>query len=317
MRPTWSFLRLFTAGALLGLASCTTLRDQHQTRGARVYQDELILSTASLRPGAHTWAGYSGPWIENVFFHNWLLRKPQVSRIYLPIAWTDCLHKGVYRDEMQQVLNSLDPAYRYFSVMQLDRGLNHQDLRLLVPSGLDVLFFSAGGETSPLNAIPIPLLKNSLEPSGHAKTISVSLQGSITHDVRKLLHDDFADKYLFLGVSENWKIISESSNFSFCPRGFGSTSFRLYETLQLGTIPIYVWEDDLWLPFQDIIDWNEFAIVVELKDRHLIPSKIAQADVERMTAAVKQHRGMFTYNFTVDYIFQRLLNEDNSMVAPI
>jgi hypothetical protein len=29
------------------------------------------------------------------------------------------------------------------------------------------------------------------------------------------------------------------------PRGSGRTSFRLYEALQLGLIPVYIWDEDV------------------------------------------------------------------------
>ncbi|EIE18061.1 hypothetical protein COCSUDRAFT_9502, partial [Coccomyxa subellipsoidea C-169] len=115
---------------------------------------------------------------------------------------------------------------------------------------------------------------------------------------------------LFLNPSDDWKIITESSNLSFCPRGYGPTSFRLYETLQLGTIPIYVWEDEKWLAFEDKVDWNEFAIVVEFKDIQLIPKKIAEANITRMQEALAKHRHMFTYEYTVKYILERISLEE-------
>ena len=303
----WSILRCVALFALFGSSVALRHADHQQPRDdAAAYQKEIISKTAFLRPGPHFWAGYSGPWIENAFFSEWQLRKPQVSRIYLPVAWTDCMHKDNLRADMQQVLNDLDPAYKYFTVLQLDLGFNHHGLKLKVPPAIDILLFSAGGDSPPQKAIPIPLLKNMLEPDGRPKTISVSFQGSNTSHIRKALHEDFADKYLFIGLNEHWKIISESSNFSFCPRGFGSTSFRLYETLQLGTIPIYVWDEELWLPFQEIVNWDEFAIVVSFEERARIPSMIAKANVGRMKAALDRHRHMFSYSFTIQYIFERL-----------
>ena len=35
--------------------------------------------------------------------------------------------------------------------------------------------------------------------------------------------------------------IIERSNFTLTPRGHGSASWRMYETLQLGSIPIFIW----------------------------------------------------------------------------
>lgn len=308
----WIFLRWVALSTVFGLSVAVRHADHQQPHDdAAAYQEELIRKTAFLRPGPHFWAGYEGPWVENAFFSEWELRKPQVSRIYLPVAWTDCFHKDTLRGDMQQILNELDPAFKYFTVLQIDLGFNHHGLKLKVPPGIDILLFSAGGDSPPHKAIPIPLLKNMLEPDGRPKTISVSFQGSNTSHIRKALHEDFADKYLFLGLNEHWKIISESSNFSFCPRGFGLTSFRLYETLRLGTIPIYVWDEEIWLPFQELVNWDEFAIVVSFEDRARIPSMIAKADVGRMKAALDRHRHMFSYEFTVKYIMERLFMFDN------
>ena len=38
------------------------------------------------------------------------------------------------------------------------------------------------------------------------------------------------------------------SVFGLAPRGYGPTSFRLYETMQMDAVPIYI-SDVFWLPF--------------------------------------------------------------------
>lgn len=39
----------------------------------------------------------------------------------------------------------------------------------------------------------------------------------------------------------DWVDLIRSSDFHLCPRGFGVTSYRMYECLQAETIPIYIW----------------------------------------------------------------------------
>ncbi len=39
----------------------------------------------------------------------------------------------------------------------------------------------------------------------------------------------------------HWQEFIQASEFHLCPRGYGPTSYRLYECLQAETIPIYVW----------------------------------------------------------------------------
>lgn len=148
------------------------------------------------------------------------------------------------------MLDTLDTAYSYFTVSQKPLGQENHGMDLNFPPGLDLLRFSAGGNTSGLPTVPVPLLKEELKPVGYKKSISVSFQGILQrHVIRELLNETYGKYFLFLDSNEDWKHILESSNFSLCPRGYRPSSFRLYEALQLGTIPIIIWEDEKWLPF--------------------------------------------------------------------
>ena len=46
-------------------------------------------------------------------------------------------------------------------------------------------------------------------------------------------------------------------NFVFCPRGIGSSSFRLYQSLMVGSVPIITGMNDY--PFKNKIDWDEIS----------------------------------------------------------
>ncbi len=41
----------------------------------------------------------------------------------------------------------------------------------------------------------------------------------------------------------DWEALIRDSHFHLCPRGNGPTSYRLYESLQAETIPIYIWAE--------------------------------------------------------------------------
>ena len=49
------------------------------------------------------------------------------------------------------------------------------------------------------------------------------------------------------------------TKFSFCPRGTGSNSFRLFESLMVGSIPIIT--DVIQLPYENEIDWEGISII--------------------------------------------------------
>ena len=104
------------------------------------------------------------------------------------------------------------------------------------------------------------------------RTIPISFVGSVTHNIRyNLLHSLYQKPGVVISA-DNWspnisnekvdlfKRIAEQSIFSLCPRGYGATSYRLYEAMQLGSIPAYVSDKHL-LPWSDELDWNSFCIV--------------------------------------------------------
>lgn len=56
------------------------------------------------------------------------------------------------------------------------------------------------------------------------------------------------------------------SDYVLCVRGAGNFSVRLYETLMMGKIPVFV-NTDCLLPFEDLINWKNHVVWVEWKDR--------------------------------------------------
>jgi xylogalacturonan beta-1,3-xylosyltransferase len=62
--------------------------------------------------------------------------------------------------------------------------------------------------------------------------------------------------------------------FALCPRGFGPASFRIYEALQLGCIPVII-SDKYRYPYADEVDWSEFSVHVREHDIKRIPKILA------------------------------------------
>ena len=62
-----------------------------------------------------------------------------------------------------------------------------------------------------------------------------------------------------VGTAESWKDVMCDSNFSLCPRGYGRTSYRLAESIQLGRTPIFVFSDVLWVPYPHLYDRFGYA----------------------------------------------------------
>ncbi|GGD15035.1 exostosin domain-containing protein [Flavobacterium orientale] len=65
------------------------------------------------------------------------------------------------------------------------------------------------------------------------------------------------------------------SDYVLCVRGAGNFSVRLYETLLMGKIPIFV-NTDCLLPLTDEVDWKQHVVWVEWEERHLITFKLLE-----------------------------------------
>lgn len=64
------------------------------------------------------------------------------------------------------------------------------------------------------------------------------------------------------------------SDYVLCARGVGNWSYRLYETLSLGRIPVFV-DTDCVLPLEDRIDWRALCVWVDRPDVGHIGEKVA------------------------------------------
>jgi hypothetical protein len=69
------------------------------------------------------------------------------------------------------------------------------------------------------------------------------------------------------------------SKFIFCPRGIGSSSFRLYQTMMVGSVPIETGMNDY--PFDNEIDWNTFCIRGDLKNIYSLIEQSRQIDFDK------------------------------------
>jgi hypothetical protein len=125
--------------------------------------------------------------------------------------------------------------------------------------------------------------------------------------------EEYVGTYTVLPVvkgGDGWVRSVQEANFTFSPRGFGETSFRLSESILLGSIPVYVWEHQKFLPFQELVDWSEFAVVMEMNE--MVDGGLKreidrlQDRVPDMLKRLREVKHMFTYNYTSWYIVDRV-----------
>lgn len=66
-----------------------------------------------------------------------------------------------------------------------------------------------------------------------------------------------------------------SNKYIFCMRGVGNFSYRFYETLAFGRVPILI-DTDTILPLENIIDWDKHIIFIKPHQIDNLPSLINQ-----------------------------------------
>jgi hypothetical protein len=266
---------------------------------------------------------YATDYLEEFFYRFYIANKTDFDAInftLIPIWWTTA-----YLDHLniQPYIDVLPKEYRYFAVSQHDDAIKEK-----LPEG--TIVFSAGGNTG---GIPLPLvcsdMPKSIIPNPTYQDILCSFVGSPTHLVRqRMIHLLGNDKDFVFEVSP-WSFnigpertnlfidVTSRSSFTLCPRGYGAQSFRTYEAIQLGSVPVYIHDHVKWLPFEDDVDWESFAVVISDKDISKIPKIIRSINHEDHAMmkynGMKAYQGFFCLESICKQIYKQLkeYNEDN------
>ena len=91
--------------------------------------------------------------------------------------------------------------------------------------------------------------------------------------------------------------------YTLCMRGAGNFSYRFYEALCMGRIPILI-DTDTSLPFEKIIDWSKYIIKIDESELEQLPlliseCKINPVDIRKMWEEYLSPEG-YTKNFYKD-----------------
>lgn len=289
------------------------------------FQEKLFHDTTYLRikyPLPPYPCYHQGLYLEEYFCNHFIdnCMDKSYSRYYLPIFWTNIyLRNWIHNYKnpvIQCYLNTITKEEKYFTVCQ------HDDAPTEKIDHLDIDVYSAGGNFS--KGIPIPLVcapipeqyKNPLE-----KTIFCSFVGSNTHSVRAKMIEHLQNDADFFISSKEWKYQINGSQFDFfvettkksiftiCARGYGKQSYRFYEAIQLGSIPVYIYDNEPYLPFSNEIDYASFSIVLNIEHidrlKDILSSK-SQSDIDKM---LKKGKEVYEKYFTLEAVTKKIISD--------
>jgi hypothetical protein len=103
------------------------------------------------------------------------------------------------------------------------------------------------------------------------------------------------------------------SSFVLCPRGGGSSSFRLFETMALGRAPVII--SDEWVPPTGP-DWESFSFHVRESDVAGIPA-LLEANEDRAALMGRRARDAFADWFAPDVVFHHVVEWCLELVAAV
>lgn len=181
---------------------------------------------------------------------------------YLPVFWTRWHLNHNYGknglEELQQEVNKkIINDKKTFTICQYDDGP--------IINLKNTLTFLSSRKT--FDGIDIPLLSSKHKiPLFFKKTKKylASFTGRVgTHEIRKSMEEELLNKDDILMRDGNFgssffiKTVLQSYS-SLCPRGYGGSSFRFFESMQLGIVPILIGNLDT-RPFKKFIDWDKIS----------------------------------------------------------
>ncbi len=223
-------------------------------------------------PHVFNYPDYSKGYIMEMEFYQYLIATKSILTDnpaeaqwhYLPVGWTDYyINSDFSQDQKKMDLLEkevhrviLDPD-KTFTVCQYDDGIMFNSVNITTflasrksTSGIDI----------PLLAKPIPMagILSKIVPAVY-KTSFVGR--TATHPLRADIPEVFSklpDAKIVNGYQGSFRYFLNLllSKSVLAPRGYGDDSFRFYEAMQMGRMPILIAEKDT-RPFKQFINWDE------------------------------------------------------------
>lgn len=95
---------------------------------------------------------------------------------------------------------------------------------------------------------------------------------------------------------DDFELVARNSVFTLCPAGYGRWTYRLFQAIQWGSIPVLL-SDDYVPPFGDTIPWDTFCIRMPERNIATLDAYLrtmSAEDVARYQAALRRNQHWFT-----------------------
>ena len=267
------------------------------------------------------YAGYGGPWIENKWIAHFtpernvsemMFRRAFGPFVPLFVRWVDTWKSDPrgYGDVVRYTCDLLSSCHLYVTISQHDDGITARKNSLPFSPCRDknLLVLSAGGSGN----VIIPLLKapESLRRPLNPPVFQLVFAGSASRVRRPILKILRARMGQSFGCykGEDFRSYWDKSRFVLTPRGYGKTAFMMYEALQMGYVPVYVWKDEEWIPYKGsaTADLRKIGISINIRNLSTLPNilrSVTDKQLEERREAIRRVReSHFTYEGVMEQI---------------
>jgi hypothetical protein len=211
---------------------------------------------------------------------------------------------------MKKVFGLIRPDFLYVTASMIDDGIEGMDFWFkIIPCNL--LVISQGGK----GHIPTLSWLRTFHPEDFPISQSYEYDavfcGTIkNHWLRSVTGFSMMNtKGRFLVTkTDQWRAIYSASKFVMAPRGWGRNSYRFGEVLQMGMIPVFVYNDVPWVPYYDCINWSRLAVVVHVKDVRKTLNYLRNCPVEHVNQMRLNVRAFYESHFHQDAVWRHFQN---------
>ena len=144
------------------------------------------------------------------------------------------------------------------------------------------------------------------------KNIICNFIGTINNELRLKIFKTFKNKngyYIEQKIDYNSFVnVVSKSNFTFCPRGLGLSSYRFFECMFLGSIPV-LFADDVILPYDNIINYDDMIIRIpesKILDFEFINDKLSNINISDMKKKIHDNIKHFRLDGIQEYVYQKI-----------
>ncbi len=130
--------------------------------------------------------------------------------------------------------------------------------------------------------------------------ISESLSNELSHELSKNYR-----------TNNEYELLSRNSIFTLVPAGYGRWTYRFFQSIQWGSIPVLL-SDNYLLPFNDQVPYEKFSIRIAESDISRLNSiirGISDKKIKSMQAELKKAQQLFTPDHFFAMLFKQLVKQ--------